>query len=71
MEALFPGVELGAASPFGNLYDLAVYVDSGLTESPEIVFSAGTHTATICTRYEDFERLVRPRIIDIGMAAAA
>ena len=71
MESLFPGVELGAESPFGNLYDLAVYVDCGLTESPEIVFSAGTHTATIRTRYEDFERLVQPRIIDIGIAAAA
>lgn len=71
MEELFPGVELGAESPFGNLYDLVVYVDSGLAESPEIVFSAGTHTATIRTRYEDFERLVQPRVIDVGMAAAA
>jgi Ala-tRNA(Pro) deacylase len=71
MEDLFPGVELGAESPFGNLYDLAVYVDSGLTELPEIVFNAGTHTATIRTSYEDFERLVQPRVIDIGTAEAA
>lgn len=68
MEKLFPGVELGAGSPFGNLYNLAVYVDKGLTEASEIVFNAGTHTETIRMKYDDFERLVKPRIIEIGRA---
>ena len=51
MEELFPGVELGAESPFGNLYNVIVYVDRELAESSEIVFSAGTHTTAIRTRY--------------------
>ena len=66
MANLFPGVELGAESPFGNLYNLAVYVDKGLTDASEIVFNAGTHTETIRMKYADYERLVNPRVIEIG-----
>lgn len=68
MEKLFPGVELGAESPFGNLYNLTVYVDKGLAEASEIVFNAGTHTETIRLKYKDFERLVKPRVIEISRA---
>ena len=69
MAELFPGVELGAESPFGNLYNLAVYVDKGLTEASEIVFNAGTHTETIRMKFADYERLVNPRIVEIGRPA--
>ena len=69
MAKLFPGVELGAESPFGNLFDLPVYVDKGLAEEREIVFNAGTHTETIRLKYEDFSRLVGPRVVDIGKSA--
>ncbi len=30
--------------PFGNLYDMDVYVAVQLTEDEEIAFSAGSHT---------------------------
>lgn len=70
MEKLFPGVELGAESPFGNLYGMPVYVDKGLTEIDEMVFNAGSHTETMRMQYADYERLVRPGIIDIGKPAA-
>jgi len=69
MAKLFPGVELGAESPFGNLYDIAVYIDRGLAEEREIVFNAGTHTETIRLQYEDFARLVKPRVIEISKPA--
>ncbi len=69
MAELFPGVELGAESPFGNLYNLAVYVDKGLTEASEIVFNAGTHTETIRMKFADYERLVKPRVIEIARPA--
>ncbi len=71
MEGLFPGVELGAESPFGNLYGLPVYVDRGLTETPEIVFNAGTHIEAIRIKYADFERLVHPRVVEVGKPVAA
>lgn len=68
MTELFPGVEVGAESPFGNLYNLPVYVDRGLAEAPKIVFNAGTHIETIQLKYEDFDRLVRPRVVEISGA---
>lgn len=58
----FPDCEIGAMPPFGNLYDLPVYVDKSLTEDETIVFPAGTHTETISLRYADYERLVKPTI---------
>jgi Ala-tRNA(Pro) deacylase len=66
MEKLFPGVELGAESPFGTLYDLPVYIDKPLTEVPEIVFNAGTHTETIRMKYKDYAALVKPKTVAIS-----
>jgi len=71
MESIFPGVELGAESPLGNLYNLPVYVDKGLSQMSEIVFNAGTHTETVRMKYDDFARLADPRVIEIGKTAKA
>ena len=60
---LFPKCEAGAMPPFGNLYNLAVYVDRSLTRDEEIVFNAGTHTQTVKMKYADFERLVQPKVV--------
>ncbi len=60
---LFPDCETGAMPPFGNLYNLPVYVSKELTEDEEIVFNACTHTDTIRMRYKDYEELVKPTII--------
>ena len=57
----FRGCEVGAMPPFGNLYDLPVFVDRSLAEDETIVFEAGTHTDTMSMKYADFERLVKPR----------
>jgi Ala-tRNA(Pro) deacylase len=59
---LFPDCEPGAMPPFGNLYDVPVWVDEALTSDERIVFNAGTHTHTISMLYDDFERLVRPKV---------
>jgi Ala-tRNA(Pro) deacylase len=69
MEQIFPGVELGAESPFGNLYDLPVYVDKPLTDHSDIVFNAGTHTETMRIGYEDYARLVKPEVVEISKPA--
>jgi Ala-tRNA(Pro) deacylase len=65
--ARFPECELGAMSPFGNLYDIPVYVDEQLAEDPSIVFNAGTHTEAIRMDFKDFERLVKPKILSFGI----
>lgn len=58
----FPDCEVGAMPPFGNLYDMEVYVAETLAEDEEIAFNAGTHTEMIQLKYEDFARLVKPRV---------
>jgi Ala-tRNA(Pro) deacylase len=64
---MFPGVEPGAMPPFGNLYDMAVYVDEGLTRDRRIAFNAGTHSELIQLDYADFERLVQPSIANFTL----
>ena len=59
----FPECDLGAMPPFGNLYDMPVYVADSLTEDEEIAFNAGSHTELVKMSYRDFERLVQPRVM--------
>jgi Ala-tRNA(Pro) deacylase len=59
----FPECELGAMPPFGNLYDIKVYVAESLTEDDEIAFNAGSHTELIRMSFKDFERLVKPTVM--------
>jgi Ala-tRNA(Pro) deacylase len=59
----FPGCELGAMPPFGNLYGMDVYVAPGLAAGEEIAFNAGTHTEVVKMAYRDFERLVKPKVL--------
>src|SRR5437660_4661953 len=59
----FPDCETGAMPPFGNLYGMDVYVAEALTNNDEIAFNAGSHTEAIQLKYEDFERLVHPRVV--------
>lgn len=58
----FANIEPGAMPPFGNLYDMAVYVDEALREDAQIAFNAGTHRELIRMAYADFERLAQPRV---------
>lgn len=60
----FPDCEIGAMSPFGNLYGMRVYVAASLTEENTIAFNAGSHTDVIQIAYADFARLVHPTILD-------
>lgn len=59
---LFPDCEVGAMPPFGNLYGMKVFVDADLTQDREIAFNAGSHRELIRLQYDDFERLVEPRL---------
>lgn len=59
---LFADCEVGAMPPFGNLYNLDVWVDQVLTEDKEIVFNAGSHVETLKIRYGDYARLVNPKV---------
>ncbi len=68
---LFPDCELGAMPPFGNLYNVPVYLDSALAGEPVIAFNAGTHRDVVHMRTEDFRRLVNPSIVALAREAVA
>jgi Ala-tRNA(Pro) deacylase len=59
----FSGCEVGAMPPFGNLYDMPVFVASQLSHQDHILFNAGSHSELMQLAYGDFERLVKPKVI--------
>lgn len=59
----FPDCEVGAMPPFGNLYDMEVYVAESLTEDKQIAFNGGSHLEVIQMDYSDYEKLVQPKFI--------
>ena len=66
---LFPGCELGAMPPFGNLFGMETVADDRLAEEDLIAFNAGSHQDVIAMRFADWRRLVRPKVADISMPA--
>ncbi|OAI48592.1 deacylase [Gammaproteobacteria bacterium SCGC AG-212-F23] len=59
----FPECEVGAMPPFGNLYDMPVYVSNHLAMQKQILFNAGSHSELLQMTYLDFERLVKPKVV--------
>lgn len=66
-EELFPDCEVGAMPPFGNLYNLEVWIDQVLTEDASIVFQAGNHIETMRIKYSDYALLVNPKVGDFSV----
>ena len=63
---MFPGCEVGAMPPFGNLYGMEVYASKLLEQDEEIAFNAGSHTELIRLAYRDFVRLVNPKVAQVA-----
>ena len=55
---LCPDCEVGAAPPFGVLFDLPTYASPALARDEKITFNAGTHRDAVRISWADFERLV-------------
>ncbi len=63
----FPDCEVGAMPPFGNLWNMKVYVAEKLAANEDIVFNAGSHTELIKMAYADYERLVKPKVVSYAI----
>lgn len=61
----FPDCEVGAMPPFGNLYEMPVYVDKQLTADERIAFQACRHTETVEMAFADFARLAHPMVVEL------
>jgi Ala-tRNA(Pro) deacylase len=59
----FSGCEVGAMPPFGNLYDMPVFVSSHLGKQNSILFNAGSHSELMQLAYSDYEGLVKPKVV--------
>jgi len=66
-ERYFPDCEAGAMPPFGNLYDMSVYIAPELAAETEIVFNAGSHTELIRMNWSDYQSLVKPHVAQFTM----
>lgn len=59
----FPECDVGAMPPFGNLYDMDVFVEEALVKDEEIAFNACSHIELIQMAFKDYGRLVKPRLM--------
>lgn len=66
----FPGCDVGAMPPFGNLFGMDVYASESLGEHHEIAFNAGSHTELVRMRYEDYEQLVQPKVVRLSYGSS-
>lgn len=64
----FPLCEVGAMPPFGNLYDIPVYMYEGFDESGDIAFRAGNHHEIIKMKLTDYMDLAHPMTLNEGFA---
>jgi len=71
LSRLFPGCDLGAMPPLGNLYGMPVYLDSSLLADEQIAFNAGTHRDVVHLRLEDFRRLANPEVVSLAREVMA
>ncbi|MCU7940660.1 MAG: YbaK/EbsC family protein [gamma proteobacterium symbiont of Bathyaustriella thionipta] len=60
----FPGCEVGAMPPFGNLFGIRVILAKTLCSSTTISFNSGVHTEIIQMDYDNYIKLVNPEIMD-------
>lgn len=60
------GIQIGGIPPFGNLFDLPVYVDTGVLENEKIIFSAGDRRVSIAMYFKDYQALVKPIVVDMA-----
>jgi Ala-tRNA(Pro) deacylase len=57
---------IGSIPPFGNLFNIPVYVDKSLLRSPIINFSAGRHDTSMAMSIEDYQKAVKPVLVEVA-----
>lgn len=60
------GVKRGGVPPFGNLFDLAVYVDQKVFENEKVIFNAGDRSVSIGMFSKDYQAIVQPIVGNIS-----
>lgn len=63
------GLTPGAIPPFGSLFGLKTYCDSGLADNQRINFNAGSHTNSFQMTYDDYVSFESPTIVTLARPA--
>jgi Ala-tRNA(Pro) deacylase len=63
---LFSDCDIGAMPPFGNLYNVPVYLDERLAQYDKFYFEAGSHTEIVTMSMADYRRWVSPKVALFG-----
>ena len=62
----FSGCQVGTVPPFGNLFGVETIFDRQLTTGEKFAFNAGTHRDVVVIRFADYNKLVKPHIVDVA-----
>jgi Ala-tRNA(Pro) deacylase len=62
------GCKIGAIPPFGNLFDVDIYVDKSLLSVENINFNAGRNDTSIFMKRDDFINATKPNIVDFSQS---
>jgi Ala-tRNA(Pro) deacylase len=65
----FADCETGAIPPFGELYNLPVFLDEALAEDEKIILGAGTLSESVRMGSADFVQLAKPKICSFAEKA--
>jgi Ala-tRNA(Pro) deacylase len=56
------GIEIGGVPPFGNLFNIPVYLDKSVLLNEKIIFNAGDKSFSIGMFLKDYLAIVKPEI---------
>jgi Ala-tRNA(Pro) deacylase len=59
------GIQRGGVPPFGNLFNLATYVDSSIFSNEKIIFNAGDRSVSIGMYSQDYKNIFPMHLGDI------
>ncbi len=61
------GCVIGSVPPFGNLFQIPLYVDRSLLKNETMSFNAGMLTRSMTMKVEDYMKIVQPIVEDFSM----
>jgi Ala-tRNA(Pro) deacylase len=64
--AAFPDCDLGAAPPFGGVYNVPTYLDQRLLAAETLVFAAGSHRHSMRLTLADYLQAAHPTEADLA-----
>lgn len=62
---LTKGILPGGVPPFGNLFDLPVFIDANVFENEKIIFNAGDRRVSMAMYSKDYLAIVKPEVRNI------